>query len=340
MFTQLGRLGMAGISALHMAALSLPSGTDLISLLRTTETLGEGLRRLYNATVEHQCFPGDLLETGEDEVSTTDILEALGLSVPSQEKTAGPSLPDSSVSSRSSFSYLRQDSHCATVQQPTPESIGSEPQNRHRVPSNPSNTMESTRDSSDLSAPDSQLQLPSSPFESTRSLASTATCQSQATGPTKDISRSASPMVAGDMCTQFFAAVGHSRRMSMPQPSLLADSMQSQARTSENAFFDFDRYNQTKMGSMMQLQQETQGYTLSSPANILSIPADQSTGPIPDNQMHINPASSSNPLTINPDPSDCFEDGTPANLFGFPPPSTTPQSLYQSPAFAIYLKTT
>lgn len=237
------------------------SVTDKFSLLRTRAILEEGLHRLYEATVDHKCFPGD--PPAEDgEVTTEGILEGLQLSVPSRTETANPPLPNTSGSRRHSFSPSTHDSCGRPFQQSSPQSITSDQSGWNSQTSSHLKTLHIKTRQSSVSASEIQPCLSSPSIGSGQNTVSPASCQSQGMGPFKDVSSGPPPVAEGDMCAQFLLATGYPQPTATQYPSL-ANIRSPQYNVGED-IFDFDRYNQDAATSMLVSHQQTQDYPLSS----------------------------------------------------------------------------
>ena len=310
--------------------------THKISLIKTKEVLEEGLHRLYEATAQYQCFPGQPPPTRDGEVSTKSILEALNLSVPSRDETANPPLPDISGKRHSSFSPSRRGSRGGPLQQPTPESMSSDQPRQHCQLTNPPDPLHIITSPSSFPASEIQGRLSTHLFESSPNMMSEETCLPQAMSLEKDFSRAQSPMMKeGDMCDQFLAAVGQSQQTSTHHRSFTTTTLPHDT-LSDDTFFDFDRYNQEKAITMLGSQQQAHGYTSTTLPAQLSRQVYPSCELASDGHMPMNPSLPSTLLATNHITGSNLEEDTVTQMCALIPGANMGQCPYQNSAASGY----
>lgn len=277
----------------------------------------EGLHRLYEATVEHQCFPGDVPEAGDDEVSTKEILEALQLSVPSRDETANPSLPCASGSRRHSLSPSTQSSCGQPLQQPSPASTTSDLSCRHPATTSPTKTLHVKTRHSSVSAPEVEPYWSCPSIDSVQNTTSPASDESQDVISFKAVSSYPSPVTEVDMCSQFIVATNHPNPTTTQYPSLPSTTFPPYT-ASEDMFFDFDRYNQEAAISLLVSQEQTQDCALSNMSDPCSgLQLNPGFDLAHSDQMPVYPAYPSTQVVANTVNSGRLKDSTDTEKFAF-----------------------
>jgi hypothetical protein len=225
-------------------------------LLQMSESMEQGLHQLYETTIRNNCFPGTPPATNGQEPTTKQILEAMGqMKVSLWKRQSSTSVSASSHDRCSPAANTRicteHQQQQQQQQQPPPSELM-----QHRS-KKPKTSFATSSDAMQYFAGDSGSingKSPSKPREA-QSPSSFSTYSSQATTSSSGSRTVFEPETPVDMCTQFNIAVEEAKFKDRAPIIPTHSSNMVYGAMPDEAFFDFERYNQETLSSLVQAQQ-------------------------------------------------------------------------------------